>query len=174
MSKPWRAWLSEEASHAITVAAEAAHPNETGGVLIGVLAAGRPWITHAIELSPRISCSRFYQPPPGARQAAVRRLRRRDARLGYLGEWHSHPMDAPPSTTDAETMRRLGETGDCPRPLLLIARRTGQGYRLDARQWMGRSLRVLRLVAAGPLEDVASAEERPRRGRRGIVARVRR
>ncbi|WP_217913845.1 Mov34/MPN/PAD-1 family protein [Miltoncostaea marina] len=162
MSASWRSWLSEDAAAAIRLAAERAHPNETGGVLVGVHSAGRPWITQAIELTTSHPRPRFYEPPKGSRQAAVRRAARHDRRLGYLGEWHSHPIDVPPSLTDIDTVKLLAATGDCPRPVLLIARRTANGYALDARQWSGRSLRQLRVVCAGPLPT----GERPAGGTR--------
>ncbi len=159
MSRLWRIWVSEEAIEAISRAAAAAHPNETGGVLVGVLTEGRPWVTAAVELPPASPRARFYEPPTGSRQAAVRRLRRRDGRVGYLGEWHSHPMDVPPSRTDAETMQLLGRTGDCPRPLLVIARRMGEDYDFDSNQWTGRRLRPVRVIAAGPLPSPTEGDE---------------
>jgi len=168
MSATWRSWLSEEAAMAIREAAERAHPNETGGVLVGVHSCGRPWITQAIELPTSQPRPRFYEPPRGSRQAAVRRAAQHDRRLGYLGEWHSHPIDVSPSPTDIATIKLLAETGDCPRPVLLIARRTANGYKLDARQWLGRSLRQLRVICAGPLP----ADERPA-GRTRLARRSR-
>jgi hypothetical protein len=61
MSAPnvWRVWVSERARADLLEAAAATHPDETGGVLIGVLGhlregRGRPWVTHAINVaSPR-------------------------------------------------------------------------------------------------------------------------
>jgi integrative and conjugative element protein (TIGR02256 family) len=166
----WRSWLSEDAASAIRQAAARAHPNETGGVLVGVLSDGRPWITQAVELQSPEPRPRYYEPPTGSRQAAVRRLARADGRLSYLGEWHSHPLDAPPSSTDLATVKRLAETGDCPRPVLLVARRTPDGYNLDARQWTGRSLRSLRVLAAGSLPAFENEPRRLRRPRRKVRA----
>lgn len=162
MTRMWRSWLSEDAEATIRQTAARAHPNETGGVLVGVLSDGRPWITHVFELETSDPRPRFYEPPRGLRQAATRRAARGDRRLGYLGEWHSHPLDVPPSATDVATIKRLAETGDCPRPVLLVARRTPYGYALDAGQWTGRSLRPLRMLAAGPLPAAGSGPKRPR------------
>ena len=92
----WRVWLAEEAASTITRVAAAAHPHETGGVLVGVHTRGsRPWVTHAVELRSPKATSTFYEVPAGARLKAIARLRRRDARLGYLGEWHVHPARRP-------------------------------------------------------------------------------
>ena len=45
--------LSETAAAAMKTAAAAAHPLETGGILIGVNADGVPWVTHVIEIVSR-------------------------------------------------------------------------------------------------------------------------
>jgi hypothetical protein len=120
-------------------------------VLAGVVAGGRPWITHVRTVRPRRDMFSFYELPGGERERAVRSLRRLDPRLGYLGDWHSHPADVGPSPTDRESMRTIGRSGDLPRPLLVVVRRSETIYTLDARQWTGRALRPLRVVAAGDL-----------------------
>jgi hypothetical protein len=156
----WRVWIAEEAAATIVLAAAAAHPDETGGVLVGVHTHGsRPWVTHAVELRSPKATGTFYEVPPGARRKAIARLRRRDPRLGYLGEWHVHPADAAPSPVDTETIARLAADPDagCHRPLLLVARRTSTGYVLDARQLSHRLLRDLQIIATGPLEAADAA-----------------
>lgn len=153
-SRRWRAWIAEAAADTVLQAAAAAHPAETGGVLVGVQTAGRrPWVTEAVELRSSKATGTFYEVPAGARRKAVEKLRRRDTRLGYLGEWHVHPADLPPSPTDASTLVRLAadpESG-CERPMLLVARRGSDGYRLDARQLHGSTLRALQIIVSGPL-----------------------
>ncbi len=150
----WRAWLSESAHLTLAKAAERAHPRETGGVLVGVTAGGRPWVTHAIEVPSKKSASTFYELPAGARSRVVESLREADGRLGYLGEWHSHPSDVAPSSTDVSTIAALEATGDCTRPVLFVLRRRHDGdYQIDARQWSRGSLRPLRLIEAGPLPE---------------------
>jgi hypothetical protein len=162
----WRVWIAEEAAATITGAAAAAHPNETGGVLVGVHTHGsRPWVTHAAELRSPDATGTFYEVPVGARRKAVTRLRRRDPRLGYLGEWHVHPADVAPSPIDTETITRLAADPDAgyDRPLLLVARRTPTGYVLDARQLNRRNLRELQIIATGPIEAAdAAPSERPK------------
>jgi hypothetical protein len=126
----WRVWIAEEAAATVTRAAAAAHPRETGGVLVGVHTHGsRPWVTHAVELRSPKATGTFYEVPAGARRKAIARLRRRDPRLGYVGEWHAHPADVPPSPVDMETIAQLASDRDagCDRPLLLVARRTSAG-----------------------------------------------
>jgi len=162
----WRVWLAEEAAATITRAAVSAHPHETGGVLVGVHTHGsRPWVTDAVELRSAKATGTFYEVPVGARRKAVTRLRRRDPRLGYLGEWHAHPADVTPSPVDTETIARLASDPEagCDRPLLLVARRTPTGYVLDARQLSRRTLRELQVIAAGPIEAAdAALSEKPK------------
>lgn len=156
-----RAWLSESAAAEIVRASKAAHPHETGGVLLGVVAGHRqPWITRAIELPSPVATARFYEVPRGVGPEAVGDAQRDDPRIGYLGEWHAHPLDVPPSATDVETMQRLAAdpgTG-CAHPVLIVARRSDTGYRLDGRQLARRRLVRMELVAAGGLLEAAEGE----------------
>jgi hypothetical protein len=172
----WRVWIAEGAAAAITQTGMAAHPRETGGVLVGVHTHGsRPWITHAVELPSKKATGSFYEVPAGARRKAIARLRRQDRRLGYLGEWHVHPADVEPSSTDTDTMSRLAadpEAG-CKRPVLLVARLTSAGYRLNARQLSYGKLRELQVIATGPLAMPESARvDDPKRRRGGISRHV--
>lgn len=161
----WRIWLSEEAEAVIKESAREAHPHETGGVLVGVLAGTRPWVTYAVHVPSPTSTGTSYEIPAGARRRAVNEARRMDPRLGYLGDWHSHPADIEPSRCDATTMAHLAADAraDCAWPLLIVLRRACEDYWVDARQWTGRSLRVLQVVRAGPL--AVGAPPRPPRRR---------
>lgn len=155
-TRAWRVWVSDAARDAMVKAAASAHPRETGGVLAGVMlargrGAGRPWVTHAAEVRSRRSGPAHYELPAGARERVIKRLRKNDSRLGYLGDWHTHPADLDPSRTDADSMASASATGDCRRPLLLVVRRAANGYQIDARQWTGASLRRLQVLGAGPL-----------------------
>lgn len=127
---------------AMVTAATRAHPRETGGVLVGVLAdargAGRPWVTHAVEVPSPKSGPTGYELAAGARQRVVKSLRKQDARLGYLGDWHSHPINLDPSGTDATSIASISATGDCPRPLLFVLRRAKSGYEIDGRHGPAR------------------------------------
>jgi Prokaryotic homologs of the JAB domain len=147
-------------------AAADAHPKETGGILVGVHTAGlRPWIVHAVEIPSKDSGRAHYVVPARRRRQVVERLRKlHDPRLGYLGEWHSHPMDVGASSTDLESIQAIANdrASGCQRPVLFVVRRAGGGYALDARQLDRRSLRPLNLIAAGPLSP---PETKPRRRR---------
>jgi hypothetical protein len=173
----WRAWMCEEARRELERAASASHPNETGGILVGVHTGGaRPWIVHAVEIPSSNSGSAHYVVPPGRRRKAVEGLRKQhDPRLGYLGEWHSHPLNVGPSPTDLDSIRQIASdrSAGCARPVLLVARRSGDAYLLDALQVDRHSLRLLTLIAAGPLPstDTPPQHRRPRRRIRTTVSR---
>lgn len=113
------------------VAAEAADPYETGGVLLGPLSRGSSWITHAVEVPARSPARQHYILPRGVTHHIVRCARGLDSRLGYLGEWHTHPADAGPSLKDAVTMVRLRLLNASVPPMLLIRKEVG-GYQVHA------------------------------------------
>jgi proteasome lid subunit RPN8/RPN11 len=147
-------WLSESAAAAVVDAADGHHPDEIGGVLLGVSVARRPWATRAVVVPTARPSRTYYELPKGARPATVDAARRDDPRLGYVGDWHTHPFDMGPSGTDLATMRALARDASSVRPVLIIARCVGHRYRLDAWQFPGPSPRRLRLVAAGELAPV--------------------
>ena len=167
-TRAWRVWISDGAREDMIKAAAATHPTETGGVLVGVVLGGgpgigRPWVTQAVEVLSRRRGPSQYELPAGARERAVMRLRKHDTRLGYLGDWHSHPLNIDPSRTDADSMASISITGDCRRPLLFVLRRVDDGYEVDARQWTGAALRRVQVRASGPLLPHRLAARRPRR-----------
>lgn len=127
--------LAESASATLRRFARGAHPNETGGILLGVRTAGRPWITQAVEIPSTDRGRSHYRMPAGTTTAAVARAREGDPRLGYLGEWHSHPSDVGPSPTDRATMRWLALRH--PRTvfvLIVVRRRDGGSAWLDVHE----------------------------------------
>lgn len=88
---------------ALRSAARVALPNETGGVLLGCTIDGRPTIIRIVEiLDPDASTA--FRVPADATTAAVTQAREDDARLGYLGNWHSHSSGSPPSPRDLASM----------------------------------------------------------------------
>src|SRR6478752_2237464 len=93
-------YISESALAAVRTAATHAHPLETGGILVGVQARLGAWITHAVEIPTQERGHTTYRLPANVTRKTVQQLRDTDPRIGYLGDWHSHPMDAPASGTD--------------------------------------------------------------------------
>jgi len=153
--------ISEVAQATILTAAQGAHPNEAGGILVGVRAANRPWITHAIEIGSVSVGTTHYVLPARLTTPLVRCIRRFDKRLGYLGEWHVHPADVSPSETDKQTIRLIAEKW--PEPILLVARLPPLGYLLEARIFKRSRLVAMEIIHTGALEstDYSASDPSP-------------
>lgn len=150
--------LTESARRAMIAAAASLHPNETGGILIGLVDdTGAPCITDAVELQPSVPSTLRYQVSEGLTTAAVDAARTRDPRVGYLGEWHSHPTSQPASPTDRATMTRLAAHPATGNPLLLVLRPTSPDeFTIDAHMSLNGDLLASPLIDVGPI----ASEER--------------
>ena len=133
-------------------AAVHAHPRETGGILLGVWTEGRPWVTHACELRSPDAGPAHYVLPAGATCNLVEQMQRIDSRVGYLGDWHTHPIDAAASGVDRRTVRRLIATiGSDAGVVLMVVRRRGRDHVLDAHLADRRGMRPVSIVRTGDL-----------------------
>lgn len=158
-------WLSDEAAELIEAASREYDPDEIGGVLLGVTLNGRAWVTKATVVIPERISPTYYEIPAGARHDAVDQARTEDRRIGYVGDWHSHPMDIAPSSTDRSTMRKLAadrESG-CAEPVLILARRREERYVFDPYQHRARHLVALELIGAGALQPPTTKSAVPAR-----------
>lgn len=144
--------LAESAETLMREAAVRAHPHETGGILVGVWAEGRPWVTHACEVRSPDAGPTHYVLPVGATRNLVEQMRRIDARVGYLGDWHTHPRDATASGVDRRTVRRQTARGHSDAGIvLLIARRQGAGHVFDGYLANRSGVRPVSIVRTGDL-----------------------
>jgi proteasome lid subunit RPN8/RPN11 len=156
-------WIAEEARELLIRASAINHPLETGGILAGVLVNGRPWITHVKEIPSRARDHSTYILPAGETSRAVEALRGPDYRVGYLGDWHSHPANLVASGLDLRTLKQSSKDGDVRTPLLVVVRRESVGsYVLDVHQWVHNRPRRVELVDSGPLPPSGN-DQRPRR-----------
>jgi hypothetical protein len=93
-----------------------------------------------------------YVLPAGATHEVIESGRLTDARLGYLGEWHSHPTDQPASPKDRSTMRGLAQLPEVGTPALIVARPSGgDNYELDGYVAVDGELIRVEVVSVGPL-----------------------
>ncbi|HEX2039870.1 MAG TPA: ThiF family adenylyltransferase [Acidimicrobiales bacterium] len=118
--------VSEQAQHKLRRLAEAALPNESGGVLVGCMIDDRPVVTEVIEIHDETATDRHYLVPEDATANAVAAARERDSRLGYLGEWHSHPAGSGPSTLDVAAMLGAAEGSGTTEPVLILVAPTSE------------------------------------------------
>lgn len=152
MNTSTQLWITEAARTTMTTAAARAHPVETGGILIGVYLDGHPWITTVVEIPTTSRGRSHYRIPAGATHAAVLRARAVDQRLGYLGDWHSHPHDVGPSPTDLASLALISmKRPRLPNPTQIVVRRTEVGYNLDARRIVTFAPRVCTFGLTGDL-----------------------
>lgn len=146
--------ISESTQDFLNAAAAQAHPSETGGILVGVYLGNQPWITAAVEIATNERGRNHYRIPAGATHPAVHRAREADDRLGYLGDWHSHPHDVGPSPTDLASLAFISMTHPrSPNPYIVVVRRTSKGYVLDGRRMVGITPRACRFRLTGNLPN---------------------
>jgi hypothetical protein len=128
-----RVYVSEGAECVVRDMADAAAPFETGGVLVGVATPDGVWVTEFATIAGRTRHHARFLIPAWATHAAVDAARRIDARMGYLGDWHTHPADVRPSGVDFATLRDLAVGPFGSRRLLGLVRRVGPGW--DLTMW---------------------------------------
>lgn len=112
--------VSERAQEVIRRAAGKANPNETGGVLLGAVVDRRAVVAEAVEIRDLDATPISFRIREGAIREAVEQSRKRDPRLGYLGEWHSHPLGSGPSPKDTVMMLTIAEEGEVESPVLIL------------------------------------------------------
>lgn len=103
----------------------AAHPLETGGILVGYYNCRHDTAIITIVAGPPEDSvkerTRFYRGVRGLQSILDNRW---DQREYYLGEWHCHPAGSPqPSLADIRQMRGIANdvSLQCPEPILIIA-----------------------------------------------------
>jgi len=98
--------VAEAVLASMTDAGLAALPLETGGVLAGFRAGDQIFVTRAFTLTDAASTRRSYiRREAGAQTWLTDVLAAGPPVVGYVGEWHTHPADEPPSPTDRSSLR---------------------------------------------------------------------
>jgi|CXWL01.1.fsa_nt_gi proteasome lid subunit RPN8/RPN11 len=140
-------------------------PFETGGILLGVLSDDVPWVTRVIEVPPVRPHPAKYKLPEGATHSIVAEARLSDPRLGYVGDWHSHPGDIGPSSLDLRSLARLARRAEHrgePPPVLLIVRKSGADWLITGSRPGSLQIMATPVVLTGaPASQDAAAEEKP-------------
>ena len=145
----------------MTNAAAKTHPVETGGILIGVHVDGHPWVITAVEIATADRGRSHFRIPGGADHAAVLTARSIDDRLGYLGDWHSHPHDIGHSPTDLASLALISiKKPRDPNPTQIVLRRTESGYTLDARRIVTLVPRACTVTLTGGLPGLTPPTEK--------------
>jgi len=164
-------------------------PRESGGILIGRFERDIVVVTQAG--GPGRQASRgnadFRRDGEHAQRVLDSAVAASGGDVDYVGEWHSHPSDVPASPKDERSMGHISADPDYKRsqPILVVVRRAGTDWTIDASQFVGQKLRAVpvAITSAPPsdgLRDARSSQpstaedeemhERPRTGRtRGVT-----
>ena len=142
--------LASAAWRALQLAGTRSLPREIGGLLLGHYTEVGPHVTE-IHVVPDLRATQIRY-----RRDAVAAERILDARvyadesgvLGYIGEWHTHPLPIGPSATDLLASRRLAVAGGHDIALLVLAK--------GARGWAGHALNA---DLAGNVEELTLTVE---------------
>lgn len=131
--------ISAEVIKALSSAATAALPFETGGLLIGWRDGENVVVRASLQLrTPNARTNRFDIDAKRATRALKRHLRMTSNSLeGYVGAWHTHPALAPPSETDIDTFCASAAATHAPLAFVVLAT---DGFTSTAHiAWAGRS-----------------------------------
>lgn len=123
--------VSESAAADLVDCSERSAPAETGGILIGTTIGGRTTVASIVEINDQQATNDSYRIADGVVAGFVADASSSDDRLGYVGEWHSHPGGAPISTTDRASMMSIASQPDSPGPVLLLARHDPSGWEIE-------------------------------------------
>jgi proteasome lid subunit RPN8/RPN11 len=151
--------LTEKAQAQLRALARAALPAETGGLLLGCIVDGRPVVSEVVEIVDDDATPTTYHVPEDATLVAIAEARASDSRLGYIGDWHSHPSGAGPSAPDIAAMAVVAEAeAGSQDPVLMIVRLSeGATERVEAYVTTEGRLRSAAICLTGELEqDLAS------------------
>ena len=148
---PFTVDLSETAARTLQELAWHALPNETGGVLMGCVIDERPVISEVIEIADPEATPTSYSIPAGLVADVTAAARDGDPRVGYVGEWHSHPSGAGPSLLDLATMLDRVRDSGIPNPVLLLVHPETNDDGLRAYVAAGIALRVADICLTGGL-----------------------
>lgn len=121
---PTRIDLRADAYEAITSETANHLPQETGGILLGYQEDGTIVATHALVVEGEgATTSRYVRDDERANKLLKDFLgvRADDDPIGYVGEWHSHPYPARPSTTDHTAIASTARLSSNPIALLVFA-----------------------------------------------------
>lgn len=129
-------FLTDAVWRTLRFAGTRALPRETGGLLLGHYSEVGPHVTEAhVVPDPRATRIRFRRDAVAAERILGSRICADDSGvLGYLGEWHTHPLPIGPSVTDVQACRRLALAGGHDVALLVVTmgRRGWNGHALNA------------------------------------------
>ncbi|UUZ60560.1 Mov34/MPN/PAD-1 family protein [Nocardioides sp. B-3] len=99
---------------------------EHGGILVGYRTPNGLHIEDALVVDDGTAARTHYvRRAKPAQQILVNYLAISDPLIGYVGEWHTHPLPQPPSPRDRRTMRLMAMRNSNPVALVVAALNPG-------------------------------------------------
>jgi integrative and conjugative element protein (TIGR02256 family) len=148
--------LTQAALDDMINAGRQALPHETGGILAGFRAGSQVVITRVAVVLDNSSTRRDYhlRHQQAGHQLDLLRAAAGVAVVGYVGDWHTHPADLPPSPLDHHSLTGIATTSSDLVALLVLPFAAGQA--LAPQALVGRSSRGSRVSTRRV--DVSAAE----------------
>ena len=105
--------MASDAYRDMVDAGASALPKETGGVLLGFRSASSVVVTRVLPVPDDASTGVSFRLSVACAQKAVDGVRPGAARpIGFVGDWHVHPADVPPSATDVDSLTATARDSD--------------------------------------------------------------
>ncbi len=138
-------------------AAEAALPLETGGILLGCRVGGSVSVARFLEVrDPWASPSSYRRDHASAEGILATELGRlgSEPSLGYVGEWHSHPLPCAASRQDQREIARISEGTSSPIVLIVLTpHATKDGWVAEAWIAMGGTSSPALIIGGEAIRD---------------------
>ena len=103
--------ITDRAWHDLLQVVDSAKSVETGGILLGFRERGHIQVVGVAEVPDPAATPTSYTFRCEAAQSRLDEIRRHfpaDSPVGYIGDWHLHLANSPPSLTDRRSATRLG------------------------------------------------------------------
>ena len=150
--------ISEEASKYIEMESNQWHPLETGGILVGQFENSIAVVDNAIGPG-RVAQHderNFKRDGDYSQTKLDQMVRLSNGTFDYIGEWHSHPREAPPSSVDFRSMQWVANNRDygIANPLLIICTFVNQKWVLNCFVYaLGRLVKLPQTKARSTTKD---------------------
>lgn len=115
--------LSGQARDALRASARGATRREGGGILIGYRTAEGLFVEDALTVVDKSATHSGYLRRGQEAQYVLDECMRlqTSSSMGYVGEWHTHPLPCPPSARDQASMRLIAVRNSQPTGLVVAA-----------------------------------------------------
>lgn len=149
--------LDAAAAEYVTRSASAAHPYETGGLLLGYRKNGIVVVFDAVEVAdPDATPSSYTSREPAVQAVLDKHLLTAPPGTGYVGPWHAHPAVARHSLSDKRALKRIAWQYAEP-VASLVAQRTVDQYLFEVLVGHGRRVKPgqLQIEPVSPIPSTA-------------------